>query len=318
MYSQYSPMISDQVVTVVFDYGRAVKQVARDSEEGIEIVDAIRSGVSADELYELFDVLTKVQRHFDGELEFVNGAVLYAGVPVHGVVVDRIIEFTRSGLPTKGLIEFLKKLMKNPSQRSIEQLYSFLENENLVITNDGDVLSYKGVTTDGWSIHGDRHAPVIQGVMDDSGRLRNWVGDVLEVRRGYVVDDPNVHCSNGLHTGSLEYSKALGPRTVVVRWSPTDAVSVPSDHEAQKLRVCKYTVVGEFERPLTQSEETQVELVGPFDIVVYDDAGNPMRRYEDLEADDDVREKISQLADLGFDDFTVIDGEGEGVTSHFR
>jgi hypothetical protein len=42
---------------------------------------------------------------------------------------------------------------------------------------------------------------------------------------------------------------------VIVKVNPRDAVSVPIDHSAQKLRVCRYEVVGVYDRPLDDDYE---------------------------------------------------------------
>ena len=319
----YSPMISQDTITVVFNNGERIKQIARDHVEAVKVLDAIRNRVEDETLLALFDKAEAVRQHFGSELEVREGTIWYNGEPVHNCVVTRIFEFIQNGIPATGLINFLKKLMGNVSRNSIEQLYRFLEHKNLPICESGDVVAYKGVSMEGWSIHADKHAPLIQGVMDDDGHIRNWVGDVNEVRRGYVADDPNVHCHSGLHIGSLEYGKSFGPRTVLCKFNPADAVSVPNDCNCQKLRVCKYQVIGEYERPLSQSDVTPgcscdgYTPTGPFSITVYGDDGQPVRVYEDLDSEDEVDTKLDQLKELGFDDVCVFDADGEACTEHF-
>ena len=75
-----------------------------------------------------------------------------------------------------------------------------------------------------------------------------------------------MHCSSGLHVGSLSYSGPGGwynsgdDKIVIVKVNPADAVSVPSDHGASKLRVCKYEVIGEYEKDLDDVYEPSEDL----------------------------------------------------------
>ena len=110
------------------------------------------------------------------------------------------------------------------------------------------MLGYKGVREDHFSCSGNQ---VPQGLsvdtLMDQGRIRNQVGDYLEVERSDVDDNRERGCSSGLHVGSFDYAKGFGNITKLVEFNPKDAVSVPSDCEYQKLRVCAYTVLEEYE-----------------------------------------------------------------------
>ena len=100
---------------------------------------------------------------------------------------------------------------------------------------------------DHFSCSGNRTTRVISGHVDGQGRIRNQVGDYLEVERSDVDDNRERGCSSGLHVGSFDYAKGFGRITKLVEFNPKDAVSVPSDCEYQKLRVCAYTVLEEYE-----------------------------------------------------------------------
>ena len=109
------------------------------------------------------------------------------------------------------------------------------------------MLGYKGVREDHFSCSGNLTTRVISGHVDGQGRIRNQVGDYLEVERSDVDDNREVGCSSGLHVGSFDYAKGFGSMTKLVEFNPKDAVSVPSDCDYQKLRVCAYTVLEEYE-----------------------------------------------------------------------
>ena len=139
--------------------------------------------------------------------------------------------------------------MNNPSMQSQTELYDFLEHENLPITEDGYFLADKAVSKDfkdKWR-----------------GSFDNRVGQVCEMRRAKVDDNRGRGCSAGLHAGALNYvasygSVDAGDHIVIVKINPEDVVSVPSDCNCEKLRTCKYEVVGEYQgellKPLYKSE----------------------------------------------------------------
>ena len=196
---------------------------------------------TSDELLEIVDVEKAVAAFSDGLIEIKNGQVTYEGEAVHGSISKRIIEFMSKGLPFQPLINFLNNVMQNPSMQSQKELYDFLEHEHLPVTEDGHFLAYKAVRAD--------YMDKYKGIFD------NHVGKVCEMTRSKVDDDRGRGCSNGLHAGALNYvagygSLEAGDRIVIVKINPKDVVSVPSDCNCEKLRTCRYEVVGEYQGEL--------------------------------------------------------------------
>ena len=190
-------------------------------------------------LHTTLDLATAIKSKFEscqvGGLTIENGNVYYEGELIHNYVVDKILEFMKEGLPFKPLVNFLEKLLENPSRRAINELYSFLEHKNMPICEDGDFLAYKSVRQD----FRDHH----------SGKFSNHVGAVLSMPRNAVCDDAEVGCSYGFHAGSHQYASSFGgsgKRLVIVKINPADVVSVPKDCDCQKLRTSRYEVIKEF------------------------------------------------------------------------
>ena len=207
-----------------------------------------------DELEDLFDQTIAVEKYLDGNITIEGNTVHYGLEEVHGHVVDRILEFMRDGLPHEPLVKFLDKLMLNPSRRSVEELYRFLEHKNMPLTPNGNFLAYKGVTSD-FKDHYSR-------------KFDNSVGQVLEMPRRNVCDDANIGCSYGFHAGSYEYAKGYahgGGNLMLVEINPADVVSVPHDCNCQKLRTTKYKVVAHHETIEKPLEEALVDEYGQWD-----------------------------------------------------
>jgi len=196
------------------------------------------------------DIRKQVEEFADGELIVKNGAVYWNSNQLHGKVVEKLLELLESGMKVGNpFIKFVKNLLDNPSNNSVEQLYDFLSYKSLAIDDDGFVVGYKGVASDGWSVSGNTQTIVLQGEVNERGQILNRVGDTIEVQRRSVDDNRENSCSHGLHIGSFDYARcwANDGKLLLVRFNPRDAVSVPQDCECQKLRVCKYEVLEEIE-----------------------------------------------------------------------
>lgn len=229
-------------------------------------------------------------------VEYRNGVVYVNGKELHNTVAKRVGVFAENGLPIEPLLKFIANLEANPSMRSREELYSFLEHSDIVLSDDGCFLAYKSVRSD---------------YLDKYSRtFSNHVGAKHRMERRDVDDDANRTCSKGFHVGSILYAgpggfyNSYGDRVMLVKVNPADAVSVPADHKAQKLRVCAYEVVGEvtgkLEHPLYTSNGNSYEYkpvsydevdFGGFDDFdddyedsdIYDDEYD----YDDYEEDED-------------------------------
>ena len=186
------------------------------------------------------DIKSTIQRESAGRLALINGGVFFNGNAVHNVVVDRIVQFSREGLPYEPLMLFLGKLLKNPQRESVDMLYKFLENENLPITEEGNFLAYKGV--------GDRFEATVH--KDKKGNEVFWkVGATVKMPRSEVTFDPQQHCGPGLHVGSLNYARGYGSIRLIVEVDPANVVSVPAD-TSEKMRVCEARVLSICEKDL--------------------------------------------------------------------
>lgn len=212
-----------------------------------------------DELLALMDLKTAVENYTVGRLSVCPSGVTYAGRPLHTIDAERVLAFMKDGLSYKPIANYIERKMKNPSARAIQEMYNFLEHKGMPLTIRGTFLAYKGVTMDFWSIRGNKETVVVQGRVDEQGRILNEPGTVVEVERSSVDDNYHNGCSFGLHAGSLSYARGWGQRVVIVEIDPADVVSVPDDCSCQKLRCCKYTVIGEYTGPLPDTLCTDYE-----------------------------------------------------------
>lgn len=193
-------------------------------------------------------------KYTGNKVEVKNGTLFFQGEPIHSTLADKIMFFLEKGLPHAPLVNFLERLIANPSQRAVKELYNFLQHKHLPITDDGMLLAYKSVRDD-WTDH-------------HTGSFINKVGCVLSMKRNAVDDNCDHHCSSGFHAGSLAYASSFGghgSRLLIVEIDPADVVSIPRDSDCQKLRTCKYKVVSEYCGPLPNEYQGNENAESPED-----------------------------------------------------
>jgi hypothetical protein len=169
-----------------------------------------------------------------------DGEVYFNGEVVHTSISARIKECMKFGLPFDNMLRFMENIAANPSYQSQKELFDFLTNKSLPITTDGCFLAYKAVRSDYYDKY--------------TGKIYNGIGKRVEMKRPKVDDDRRNECSFGLHVGAIEYVRWYGngydDKIIYVKVNPKDVVSVPLDHNAQKVRVCEYEVLEEFKGEL--------------------------------------------------------------------
>jgi hypothetical protein len=241
--------LTNGTLTVIFDNGSEILTARNDHPQWEQLVDAYKDG-NETYLKKLLSMKSVVEDYSVGALSINSTGVTYHGKPLNTVDADRVLAFLREGLPYKPIANYINRKMANPSARAIQEMYSFLEHKGMPLTNDGTFIAYKGVENDFWSVTGNTITVVKQGTVDSGGRILNTIGSIIEVERSSVNDDFRQGCSFGLHAGSLNYARGWGKRVVLVEIDPADVVSVPEDCNCQKLRCCKYKVIGEYTGPM--------------------------------------------------------------------
>jgi hypothetical protein len=229
-------IITNNSITVVFD---GISHTLNDGHLNYAAVKQAIIDRQFDKIPILVDIPKAINRYSYGNIKIENGAIKYAGQPVHNYICDKIFSFMKEGLPFEPLVAFLDKLMKNPSKRAVNELYSFLEHKAMPVTPNGNFLAYKSVDSN-WRDH-------------HTGTFDNSIGNTLEMNRNAVCDNTDIGCSFGFHAGSLEYARSFGGgaiRLLIVEIDPSDVVSIPKDSNCQKLRTCKYKVVAEYAQKL--------------------------------------------------------------------
>ena len=269
-------IITDSTITLIAETGPSV--IGKSHPNFYKIKKALLAKKFL-EVEEMLDVKNGYKEFSNGLIAVDGDNLIYNGTIVHNVLTQRIVQMIHNGDEATPMLNFLVNLMDNPSEGSIDQLYTFLEHENLPITEDGCFLAYKAINRD----YTDKY----------TGTISNKVGDKVKMPYEEVTADPTKHCSSGLHCGSIDYVRSYGnfqvnennehtgDRLVTVKVNPSAVVSVPEDSDRQKVRVYRYVVHEEIENPY--------DLVPKYEApVYYDDEGNVYDEdYDDYESWDE-------------------------------
>lgn len=207
------------------------------------------------------DIKSQIESKTNGVFSFKNGGVILKGtsIPVPEVIMKKLQELEQAKEPILPLLRFWRKLSLNPSENSRNDLYTFMIKNNIPITEDGDIVTEKGVTQRKGSYPGDL-------VDDRTKTIDNSIGAYVSMPREKVNSNSNQTCSYGLHVAAPDYVRNVYSSSILVECivNPKDVVSVPKDYNATKMRVCAYRVAGYSRKESRKSLEV-VKLTDFFD-----------------------------------------------------
>lgn len=239
-------IINSNCATIVLD-GQSYT-VRKDHINWNEILDALSQRDEA-RVKQLVDIPEALKAVTSGRITVQDDGVYFNGEPLHMGLATRILNLIREGYQglAEPLTKFLDNLMDNPSRRSVQGLYEWLEKSNLPITDDGCFIAWKIVGPDFQSLYSGNGAQ----------KFDNSPGKRVEVARNQVDEDIDRTCSYGLHFCSSNYlpnyGRAEGNKVVMVKVNPRDVVAFPRDYNTAKGRCCGYDVIREITREAAPS-----------------------------------------------------------------
>jgi hypothetical protein len=212
----------------------------------------------------LIDLPAMVSNYFDPakypDFLFTGGLITVRGYTFPPEVTEKVLRMVDAGAPAQPLVNFLTKVLENPSASARRELLLFCVANNFLIHEDGDIIAYKGVRDDYYDHHSGSvlNKPFALMTVEELTYLPRRVGTVtvtaidghtvVSMPRAEVDDRRDQTCSFGLHIASYEYAVTYGPRLLVVKVNPAHVVSIPSDYNNQKGRCCAYTILTEIVR----------------------------------------------------------------------
>ena len=219
------------------------------------ILDKLRAGDNS--VVGDFDAANFAQKAFHKVTDRVNirnGVVYLDDKPVNNTIASVIMDYLSEGndnaLP---LVRFMERLEANPSHRSRDQFWRFIQANGIHVDDEGYAVMYKGVNrteTEGVYKSSGHGRAFVNGV-EQNGQIHTKAGDVVTMPRREISDDPTVACHAGLHCGARSYAESFASVLITVRVDPADVVSVPVDSSDQKVRVERYEIMDVLDRHVT-------------------------------------------------------------------
>lgn len=261
-------------------------QIGADHISHNAILDAIKAG-DQEKVKTLVDARKAVEAYSKGSISIKGDEVFWHGQRMHGAITTRMVSMMREGFDITPLVNFMDRLMQNPSKQAVDEAYMFFEACDLPITPDGYFLAFKKVNNNFYDVHSGTvcNKP---GHMMTPEEVKHFTPGVISGKKGEVtvqvvngvtrvsmprnmVDDKRDNtCSEGLHFCSKSYlSNFGGSRIVVLKIDPKDVVSIPSDYNNAKGRCSSYMVVDElkveadkaFSKPVQETANGSIKPV---------------------------------------------------------
>lgn len=194
-------------------------------------------------LRRLVSIKSALRSYTHGLIKIRKGVLTYNNKVLNDSLSERILSLFKSGDDFKPFVLFLENVRKNPTKWAKETVFDFLRSKNMPLTRDGCFIAYK----------------TIQNNWTDwyTGTKLNTIGKTLKIRRKDVEENTLKDCGFGFHVGNLQYVNSFHSgegRIILVKIDPRYVVSVPSDAAANKIRVCQYTIIKEYDGKLITSE----------------------------------------------------------------
>lgn len=182
---------------------------------------------------ELINIKKTIEKYCDGDISIEGSTIRYKDIILDTSMTKRIIQNMREGREFKHLVRFLGNLVLNPRREAVYELFDFLENSDIEISEDGYFIAYKRVR------------PTYMDIF--SNTFDNSIGAQPTMEPFEVDPDRDNECSRGLHVGSWGYmpcySSCKDDRIIRCKVNPAHVVSVPRSYNAGKLRTWTYKVI---------------------------------------------------------------------------
>lgn len=260
-----------------------------------------------DLIEQLIDKPKRISRLTAGLVKVEGSTVTYAGQAIHSALTAKLIDLLDDGFDATPWAKFMDRVMLNPSMKSRESLFNFLEHFKTPITEDGHFLAFKRVRGNYKDLH--------------SNTFDNSPGKLVEMNRADVNDDSRATCSYGLHACASSYlghfySNSSDARVVVVKIDPKDVVSVPYDYNFSKMRVCKYLVLADVTKEEIE-KISQSSYYATYKVTPPKKEQTPMHQTDGQKAQS-WWNKLSSVRKLNImDAYTAVDAEYKWTKSNY-
>jgi hypothetical protein len=201
----------------------------------------------------------KIQYKRVGDFVLKEGKLYYKDELAEPFLYFQFLSALRESGNIDKVLKFLEKCEQCDSYFVRNELWKFMNTNEMTINNNGNIRAYKKVRSDYFDIH--------------SHTVRYMPGDVPTMAKNKVDNNRENTCSYGLHFCSLDYLAHFGgyegEHTMEVEVDPRDVVSIPVDYNNKKGRASRIGVIRELSeeelrKPPKMSRDEIEELIEKF------------------------------------------------------
>ena len=253
--TEHPYMLSNKTVTIILN-GKQFTYTSSQPyfDELKKLLSQPNDKIKWDEVVDIINAEEHLINYSGKNISVCNGRFYYRNTEgttielAENAIINRILDMQSKRKPFDKMLKFLDNLAANPDIVAINELYLFLSDCNMPITDDGHFLAYKKIRKDYTDCY--------------TGTICNRVGTLVTMLRDNVDNDRTRTCSNGLHFCAKGYLPHFGDDDeviVAVKVNPADVVSIPADYHNMKGRCCQYYVVSELNENQSLEDFVSVE-----------------------------------------------------------
>lgn len=253
--TEHPYMLSNKTVTIILN-GKQFTYTSSQPyfDELKKLLSQPADKIKWDEVIDIINAEEHLINYTGKNISVCNGRFYYRNTEgttielAENAIISRILDMQSKRKPFDKMLKFLDNLAANPDIVAINELYLFLSDCDMPITDDGHFLAYKKIRKDYTDCY--------------TGTICNRVGTLVTMLRDNVDNDRTRTCSNGLHFCAKGYLPHFGDNDeviVAVKVNPADVVSIPADYHNMKGRCCQYYVVEELDENQSLEDFVSVE-----------------------------------------------------------
>lgn len=253
--TEHPYMLSNKTVTIILN-GKQFTYTSSQPyfDELKKLLSQPTDKIKWDEVVDIINAEEHLINYTGKNISVCNGRFYYRNTEgttielAENAIINRILDMQSKRKPFDNMLKFLDNLAANPDIVAINELYLFLSDCDMPITDDGHFLAYKKIRKDYTDCY--------------TGTICNKVGTLVTMLRDNVDNDRTRTCSNGLHFCAKGYLPHFGDDDeviVAVKVNPADVVSIPADYHNMKGRCCQYYVVSELNENQSLEDFVSVE-----------------------------------------------------------
>lgn len=253
--TEHPYMLSNKTVTIILN-GKQFTYTSSQPyfDELKKLLSQPKDKIKWNEVVDIINAEEHLINYTGKNISVCNGRFYYRNIEgttielAENAIINRILDMQNKRKPFDKMLKFLDNLAANPDIVAINELYLFLSDCDMPITDDGHFLAYKKIRKDYTDCY--------------TGTICNKVGTLVTMLRDNVDNDRTRTCSNGLHFCAKGYLPHFGDDDeviVAVKVNPADVVSIPADYHNMKGRCCQYYVVSELNENQSLEDFVSVE-----------------------------------------------------------